>query len=208
MLRLHRIVTGRWKENCYVIAIGDDAVVVDPGGEFDEIRAHVASEELHVNAVINTHGHYDHLGAVASTVAEYSVPFLLHPADADLLQRANFYRTLFLGDPIVVPAVDGDLADGQELRFGELEIDVIHTPGHTPGSVCFSVGGALLTGDTIMADHLGRTDLPGADRDVLLQSIDRLADRFAGDTGIHPGHGRSILLGEVLPRVLALPELR
>jgi hydroxyacylglutathione hydrolase len=209
MLQLHRIVTGRWKENCYIAAVDRDAVVVDPGGEFEQIRAYVGRESLRVHAVINTHAHYDHLGAVAATVAEYGVPFLLHPADVDLLKRANFYRTLFLGvDPIVVPTVDGDLADGETLVFGALAIDVVHTPGHTPGSVCFAIEGALLTGDTIMAEHLGRTDLPGADRSALLGSIDRLAGRFAGETPIHPGHGPAAVLGEVLPRVLALPELR
>lgn len=209
MLRLHRIVTGQWKENCYVASIGRDAVVVDPGGEFAHICEHVAREELRVHAVINTHAHYDHLGAVAATAAEYRVPFLLHPDDRDLLQRANFYRTLFLGvEPIVIPTVDHDLEHGRTFVFGDLSIDVVHTPGHTPGSVCFAVGDVLLTGDTIMAEHLGRTDLPGGDRDVLLGSIDRLAELYAAETAIHPGHGPAAVLGEVLPRVLALPELR
>ena len=209
MTDVHRIVTGPWKENCYVVAAGADAIVVDPGGELEAIQAHVEQAKLTVRAVLNTHAHYDHLGAVAGVVAAYDAPFHLHPDDADLLVRANFYRTLFLGEaPITIPTLDVPLADGDALRFGALAVEVAHTPGHTPGSVAFAIGDLLFTGDTIMASHLGRTDLPGGDRTTLLDSVARLAAAFAPETTIHPGHGRAAALGAVLPLVDALPELR
>ncbi len=210
MLDVARIVTGPWKENCYVVACAaGDAVVIDPGGEPAQIREHVAAAGLRVHAVVNTHAHYDHLGAVVPVVEEYGVPFHLHPDDADLLRRANFYRVLFLGeDSIRIPAVDVELADGDTLRFGALEVSVVHTPGHTPGSVCFEIAGELFTGDTVMAKQLGRTDLPGGDRDLLLSSVHLLAERYPTGTRLHPGHGPSALMGEVLPRLDALPELR
>jgi hydroxyacylglutathione hydrolase len=209
VLHVHRIVTGTWKENCYIVAEGVDAVVVDPGGEFPQIRAHVAAAGLRCHAVVNTHAHYDHLGAVVETGTEYAAPFHLHPDDADLLVRANFYRTLFLGEEaIAIPSIDVELADAQSLRFGELTLEVVHTPGHTPGSVSLCAAGELFTGDTLMANHLGRTDLPGGDREALMASVDALAAGFAETTVIHPGHGPSAVLGEVLGRVGALPELR
>jgi hydroxyacylglutathione hydrolase len=209
VLRIEKLVTGKWLENSYIVSRDRDAVVIDPGGRFDDIREYVQSKELHIHAVVNTHAHYDHLGAVAPVVAEYGVPFYLHPADHDLLIRANFYRTLFLGEEsITIPAIDVELADGVPLRFGALEIDVVHTPGHTPGGACFEIDGEVFTGDTVMAEHLGRTDLPGGDRDVLLSSVQLLAGRYPVETRLHPGHGESAILGDVIPNVLALPELR
>jgi hydroxyacylglutathione hydrolase len=206
--RVESIVTGRWKENCYVASSpAGDAVVIDPGGELDRIKAHVAEGDLRVHAVLNTHAHYDHLGAVVPVCETYGVPFHLHPADEDLLRRANFYRTLFLGEESIrIPSVDAELADGTLLRFGSLEVGVAHTPGHTPGSVCFECDGELFTGDTVMAEHLGRTDLPGGDRELLLRSVTLLAERHPSETLLHPGHGEQARLGEVLSRLEGLPE--
>jgi hydroxyacylglutathione hydrolase len=205
-----RIVTGRWKENCYVVsAPGGDTVVIDPGGELERIQAHVAERGLTVHAVVNTHAHYDHLGAVVAVGERYGAPFHLHPADEDLLRRANFYRTLFLGEEsIPIPSVDAELADGAGLRFGSLELGVVHTPGHTPGSVCLECDGELFTGDTVMAEHLGRTDLPGGDRELLLASVALLAERYPVETLLYPGHGESSGLGDVLSRLEGLPEFQ
>jgi hydroxyacylglutathione hydrolase len=204
-----RFVSGTWRQNGYVVSAERDAVVIDPGGEFEAITAYVALNALRVHAVINTHAHYDHLGAVDSVTERYGVPFYLHPADKELLQRANFYRTLFLGEePIAIPQLDLELSDAMSLRFGKLKVDVMHTPGHTPGSVCFEVDGELFTGDTVMAEHLGRTDLPGGDREVLLSSVDRLRERYRSEVIIQPGHGNEATLGDVLARVSILPELR
>jgi glyoxylase-like metal-dependent hydrolase (beta-lactamase superfamily II) len=203
-----RIVTGRWKENCYVVsAPGGDAAVIDPGGELERIQALVAEGGLAVHAVVNTHAHYDHLGAVVGVGERYGAPFHLHPADEDLLRRANFYRTLFLGEESIrIPSVAAELADGARLRFGSLELGVVHTPGHTPGSVCLECDGELFTGDTVMAEHVGRTDLPGGDRERLLASVGLLAERYPGETLLHPGHGESARLGEVLSRLEGLSE--
>lgn len=208
MAHVARIVTGRWKENCYVASSADgDAIVLDPGGELAQIQAHVAERGLRVHGVLNTHAHYDHLGAVVPVVEQYGAGFHLHPADEDLLRRANFYRTLFLGEEsIQIPTVDSPLSDGARLRFGSLEVRVLHTPGHTPGSVCFECDGELFTGDTVMARHLGRTDLPGGDRELLLASVALLAERYPAETLLRPGHGEPAALGDVLSRLEGLAE--
>jgi hydroxyacylglutathione hydrolase len=204
-----RIVTGPWKENCYVVSVDGDAVVVDPGGEFEQIEAHVAGAGLTVRGVINTHAHYDHLGAVVPVVEAHGVPFHLHGADAGLLKRANFYRALFLGEETIrIPDVDVDLAETPELRLGAVDVGVLHTPGHTPGSVCFAIDGELFTGDTVMARHVGRTDLPGGDREQLLESARALVDGHPPGTRLHPGHGAQTSLAGVADHLDALPELR
>lgn len=207
MVDVERFVSGEWAQNGYLVCEGDDAVVIDPGGAFDDIVSAVSAGALHVHAVLNTHAHYDHLGAVTRVVETYGAPFHLHPADADLLPRANFYRTLFLGhEPIAIPALDVELSEGS-LQFGSLEIEVLHTPGHTPGSVCFRVGTDVFTGDTLMKDKIGRTDLPGGDRDLLDASIREIAERYSGDIVAHPGHGDPASLEEMLAGVSTATEL-
>jgi hydroxyacylglutathione hydrolase len=209
VVAIHRIVTGPLEENCYVVASPEgDAAIVDPGGEMEAIAAHVEDRALRVHAVLNTHPHYDHLGAVVPVTERYGVPFHLHPADADLLLRANFFGTLFSAqEAIPIPEVDVALGDGDALHFGSLEVNVIHTPGHTPGSVCFEVAGELLTGDTLLAEHVGRTDLPGGDRAALEASVELLSRRFHAHTTLWPGHGPPVALGEVAERLATLPEL-
>ena len=194
------IVNGPWRENCYVVSNADGvAVVIDPGGEFPAICSYIAEHGLKVQAVLNTHAHYDHLGAVADVKKHYKVPFYLHSADSKLLKSANFYRKLFLGEQtITIPEVDSDLSGVELLNFQSLEVEVFHTPGHTPGGVCFRIGDELITGDTILAEHIGRTDLPGGDREQLVQSIHRLHGRFGGSLRIHPGHGGSTTLSAAL----------
>jgi len=206
---LRRIVCGQLSENCYVIGRGADAAVIDPGGGVEEIAAHVAEHGLRVHAVLNTHGHADHLAAAAPVVAAYGAPFHLHPADRGLLARANFYRQVFHGEGrIDVPRLDVPLAGVVSLRFGELAVGVLHTPGHTPGSVCFQIGDDLFTGDTLGAEHVGRTDLPGGDRAALEASIALLAETCSPETTIRPGHGEPAPAADVLGGWAALAELR
>lgn len=186
-----------------------DAVIIDPGGEASRISAHVAERALRVHAILNTHAHWDHLGAAVALVEEYGAPFLLHPADERLLRRANIFSVVSAAiEPVPIPAIDAPLADAMTLRFADLEIDVLHTPGHTPGSVCFEVQGDLFTGDTVLADHLGRTDLPGGERKTLERSLALLEERYPPEMRLRPGHGEPALLGAVVPRLAVLPEFR
>lgn len=210
LLGVHRIVAGPLAENTYVVSgPGGDAIVIDPGGGFQQIAAHVEANDLTVHAVVNTHAHEDHLGAAMPVVEAYGAPFHLHPADRDLLQRANFYRTLIARrEPISIPPIDVPLADLASLDFGALRVIVLHTPGHTPGGVCLEIAGELFTGDTLMALSTGRTDLPGGDRETLEASVDRVRRRYPPETRLHPGHGEPASLGDVLARFPTLPEAR
>lgn len=199
-LTLQRIEVGPWGQNCYVASSETgDAVVIDPGGDAERILDHVAAETLRIHAVLATHGHHDHVGAVAELTAVHRVPFGIHSADAPALRRVNLCRSVFHGlGPVDIPSIDIDLAESAMLGFNGLEIAPIHTPGHTPGSVCLDMCGALITGDTLMASGAGSTAMREADPDRLRTSIRRLARAYRAETAIHPGHGEPGRLGDAV----------
>lgn len=208
MIDTSRIVTGSLEENCYVVADpSGNALIIDPGDDAGRILAHLAAGELKPLAVLITHAHHDHIAATVDIAKSSGAPTHLHSADMPVLRRANLYRVLGRAEaPIEIPSIDVDLAGREQLRFGGMEVGVLHTPGHTPGSVCFAVGGDLFTGDTIFANDIGRTDLPGGDREVLTLSLQLIAKRYPAGTTIRPGHGEPALLGDALPALS--PDLR
>lgn len=210
MLDVHTIVSGSLAANCYVVAHPDgDAVIVDPGDDFEMIAAQVNDMDAEVRAVLATHAHHDHIGAAAAAVEKYDAPFHLHSADHGLLVRASFYRAMLgAGERFPIPEIDVALEDDMTLRFGGLELAVIHTPGHTHGGVCFLTEGELFSGDTIMADRLGRTDLPTGDSEALAESAALVVDRCPPETLLRPGHGDPAPLGDAVARLGPLPEVR
>jgi hydroxyacylglutathione hydrolase len=192
--------------NCYLVAHSSgDAIVVDPGCGIEPIAAHVSARRLRVHAVVATHGHHDHVASAADVAATYKAPFHLHPADRRLLLRANFVRGVIGLDMIRIPRVDRDL-DRATLRFGSLEIDVTHTPGHTPGGVCLAASGQLFSGDTVVAEGVGRSDLHSGDREALEWSAKLLGERYPPTKTVHPGHGPPAELGDILARISERPE--
>jgi hydroxyacylglutathione hydrolase len=207
-MTVHRIVSGSLATNCYLVASEDgDAAIVDPGGGAAEIAARVRDEGLRVRALLATHAHDDHVAATAELADRFDVPFHLHPADGPLLLRANLYRKLVRSEPAMpIPVVDVELPDSGCLHFGALEVEVLHTPGHTAGSVCFEIDGELFTGDTIGAGGLGRTDLPGGDRAQRDESVLALAASYPASTTLRPGHGESVALGVALKQARTQPN--
>lgn len=191
-----RFVTGKWRENCYVLSLGQDALVVDPGGKAEAVIRHAKAKKLRVRAIVNTHAHYDHVGAVQKLKARFRAPFHLHSADIKLLTHANLYRKVFDGAAAVdIPAVDAPLDRVKSLACGKLTLRVIKTPGHTPGSVCLLADGKLFSGDLLFKGKVGRTDLPGGDKKALAASLKRVA-RLPKETVVFPGHGRPTTIGE------------
>lgn len=210
-LEVTTFVNGRWRENCYIVANADgDALIIDPGSEAQEIIGITESHGWRVHAILNSHGHYDHVGAVAELQERFGAPFYLHQADADLLRHANLYRMLFgSAKPVRIPEINQDISTlPQQFTVGPFAISWIETPGHTNGSVCFSLGSYLFSGDTLLREAVGRTDLPGGDRRLLAESLRKL-QQLPPEMVVCGGHGkRTTLEAEFSPGKPAWAQLQ
>jgi glyoxylase-like metal-dependent hydrolase (beta-lactamase superfamily II) len=190
--------------NCSVVACADtkDAVVVDPGGETQRIAEIISHYDLKVRAIIHTHGHIDHIYCTHDVKREHGGEICLHEADVYLYDGFHQQCAMFGLPRRGVSAIDRFVVHGDRIALGNLALEVIHTPGHTPGSVCFEVVDGSRTivfvGDTLFRRSVGRTDLPGGDTGALHRSIrERLYTRNPGALVV-PGHGPSTTLGEEL----------
>ena len=168
---------GDFAVNTYVLACPEtrEGVIIDPGGEDERIIQVVDDNKILPRYIINTHGHRDHVHGNASLSRHYRIPTAMHVADQ------AFYKAKGL-------AIDIGLHDGDILTVGRLEIKIIHTPGHTPGSICLYVGDCLFSGDTLFVGNAGRTDLPGGNLDTLIRSIQERIIVLPPDTRLYPGH--------------------
>lgn len=168
---------------------------------------HLDANGLRLHAVLATHAHHDHVGAASELLDSYDVPFAVHSGDDFVLKRLNLARfALSRLEPVPVPPIDIDLAEVTRLRFAALDAKVLHTPGHTPGSVCFEIGGALFTGDTLLSAEPGRTDFPGGDSRALRASIAGLTDAYPPRTPLLPGHGEPGALADAVAELPAREE--
>jgi hydroxyacylglutathione hydrolase len=184
--------------NCTILADGDtkDAVVIDPGGELPKIAEIVAHYDLTVRAIIHTHAHLDHIFGTRDVKEAHGGTICLHRGDTFLYDGFAVQAAMFGWKVRDVVPVERWIGDGDTIEMGKQSLSVIHTPGHTPGSVCFAIGGILFAGDTLFRGSIGRTDLPGGDSKQLARSIkSRLYTRDL-DTLVIPGHGPETKLGD------------
>lgn len=162
--------------------------VIDPGAETEKILALIEREMLLPQAVVLTHGHADHVGAVADLLSHFHIPLWLHEADEkELHSQVNRELAAMFGI-MLPPAANRLLVDNETIGAADLQLKVIHSPGHTPGSILLYGEGLLFTGDTLFKDDVGRTDLPGGDGRQLQGSLDKIR-KFPAATIILPGHG-------------------
>lgn len=178
------LTAGSIGTNCYLLydETTKNAVVIDPGDDAEPAAARIGALGLKVRGILLTHGHFDHCGDVKRIRELTGAPVWVHPADRDLPLPLN--RGL---------VADRDLADGDLLDLAGTRLRVLHTPGHTPGSVCFLCGDLLFSGDTLFAGSCGRTDFPGGSPADMIRSLRRLAE-LAGDYTVYPGHGEETTL--------------
>ena len=189
---------GPLQENCWIVhGDGSDrALVIDPGDEAPRLIAALDELGLETEAILLTHTHFDHVGAVAPLARHTGAPVYCPELEVPVLKDINSY--VFPGyGPFEGYDADETLAGGEHLRLAGLELDVIFTPGHSPGHVSFSLAEheLLLSGDVLFAGSVGRTDLPGADHATLLASIATLLDRLPDATRVLPGHMGATTLG-------------
>lgn len=197
---IHTVCNNQWKQNGYIIENEEkEALIIDPGSQFELYREIIEDKQLTPMAIMNTHAHFDHIGAIDQCCNHFSIAFYLHSGDHRLLKQANMYRMVFgVTGGVPIPCVSNDLAlENEELCVGHFTIQWVATPGHTPGGVCLRIEDALFTGDTLMSTGAGRTDLPGGDPELIMQSIDRLAALDRSLT-IWPGHGQPLNLSDAL----------
>ena len=194
---------GAFECNCTILACGDtkDAVVIDPGGEVKRIAEIVAQYDLAVRAIIHTHAHLDHIYCTRDIKEAHGGEVCLHRGDAFLYDGFAVQAAMFGWQVRPTTPVERWITDGDQIELGNRTLSVIHTPGHTPGSVCFAVedadaGRLLFAGDTLFKRSIGRTDLPGGDGAQLARSIrEKLYTRDL-DTVVVPGHGPTTKLGD------------
>jgi hydroxyacylglutathione hydrolase len=198
-----RVITvGNWKVNCYAVTIGDEGWLIDPGDEYEKIISYLNLDIFRLKGILNTHGHFDHSGAIAEIKEKYQIPYLIHSRDERLMKQANLYRRM-AGDLSIkkTPKVDKYLDNIGYIILQDKRLLIHYTPGHTGGSVCFEIDGNLFTGDLFVENKIGRTDLPGGNKSALSISINYVFDKFLGFR-IHPGHGESFILDEKLIKII------
>jgi hydroxyacylglutathione hydrolase len=197
---VERLSGGPWGENCYLIYDEDrNALLIDPGGNPEGILATLRTKRLHLAAILNTHGHFDHIGGVTDVIEATGASFYISAKEAPIMKSANLLRFIFQSKrPVRVPEEYQDLDKmGTNLEFGRIDVQLIATPGHTPGGYCFLVDGALFSGDTILSKMPGTHQLPGGNKEQLLSSLRKLSELEA-DLKLYPGHGRPLPLQEAL----------
>lgn len=190
---------GPWESNCYIIGCGEtkEGAVVDPGADAGKILNRVKKLGLKIDKIILTHGHPDHISALAEVRQATGAKVLIHSADADMLTDARRNLSLFMGQKLELPQADVLLKDGDAIQVGKITLDVIHTPGHTPGGICLKCPEAvLITGDTLFAGSVGRSDFPGGSHNQLIASIKNKLLKFPPDTKVYPGHGPESTIGD------------
>ncbi len=195
---INNIVVGPLEVNCYILGCEDtkEAAIIDPGDNADEIIKAVEKAGIKPVYIINTHAHFDHIGGVKTVQDHFKIDFLLHEEDLFLVDNASAQARAFGLDPIPKPDVNKFVNNGDKISLGNKVIDVIHTPGHSPGCVCYLIDNNVFVGDTLFAGSIGRSDLPGGSHETLINSIKEKLFPLGDSTIVYPGHGPSTTIEE------------
>lgn len=192
-----KIAAGVYAANCYIIYSREElkGIILDPGGDVDIILEQIHEKNIDIEYIVLTHGHGDHIGGVKGLKDKLQVPLLIHQGDVDLLKDARMNLSNIMPSGAVELVADRLIEDGEILSFGDLEAEIIHTPGHTRGCICVKVGDHLFTGDTLFEASIGRTDLDGGDYNTIIDSIKTKLLPLPDNTVVLPGHGGASSIG-------------
>lgn len=196
-MKIIELQVGHLGTNCYIVYCEQTlkAGVVDPGGNAETIIAEINKAGLTVEYVINTHGHADHIAANNAVQQATGAKILIHQEDAGMLTDAQRNLSTFIGAGIVCQPADRLLQHNDMVNIGNIELTVLHTPGHTPGGICLLADKVLIAGDTLFAESIGRTDFPGGSYSQLINSIKENLLGLADDVEVLPGHGPRTSIG-------------
>ncbi|MCK5695560.1 MAG: MBL fold metallo-hydrolase [Desulfobacula sp.] len=194
---IKKLEVGPIMANCFILGCEatKEAVVIDPGDDADRILMELAKSELKVKYLINTHGHFDHVSANKRMKEATGAQIAIHPQDEPMLHELSQSALMFGLSSENSPPADILLNDGDEITFGEITLQVIHTPGHSKGGISLYTKGHLFAGDTLFAGSIGRTDLAGGDYDTLISSIKEKLLIFDEGTIVYTGHGPETTIG-------------
>ncbi|MGB9892167.1 MBL fold metallo-hydrolase [Thermodesulfovibrio yellowstonii] len=196
-MKIKKFEVGPLFVNCYIIydERTKEAVVIDPGDEPDLILDFIKEENLNLKYILCTHGHFDHIGSVKELRDETGAKVVLHEKDIEIYRNSPQIAMQFFGIEIEPqPEPDILIKNGEILNTGNVQLTVIHTSGHSPGSVCFYTDGYIFTGDTLFAGSVGRTDIIGGSMNELLNSLKKIAS-LPDETIVFPGHGPKTKIG-------------
>ena len=195
-MKIKTLVVGQLSTNCYLVYDEKDgeAIIIDPGDAGDYLAQQVLELKLLPQAIVATHGHFDHLLAAEELKLIFDVPFLIHRADLFLVKRVGDSAKYFLGvRPELVVKPERFIKEDDEIIFGKERLKVLETPGHTPGGICLYGKGVLFSGDTLFSGGVGRTDFAYSSNSDLQKSLEKLR-KLPPDTVVYPGHGPSTRL--------------
>lgn len=195
---INTLAVGPIMANCFIVGCptSRQAAVIDPGAEADRILTALAREKLTVTHLINTHGHFDHVGANRRMKEITHAELSIHRLDAPMLDHLARQAAAFGMATDDSPAPDRLLEEGDTLAVGEISLRVIHTPGHTPGGICLLTDGAIFVGDTLFAGSVGRTDFPGGNFEALQHSIQEKLFPLGDALKVYTGHGPATTIGQ------------
>jgi len=196
-IQVQTVVTGPFQENTFIVSdsVTRDAVFIDPGDDSAHLISEINQNHLHPLAIINTHAHIDHIGAVSALQTEWAIPFYLHKKEKLILGAYEQTSTLF-GMPVrKPPKVDRWIDTESKLTIGPFNFEIMLTPGHTPGGITILINEHIFSGDTLFYGSIGRTDLPGGDWNILESSLRKMVEKIDPQFIIHSGHGPDTTMG-------------
>ncbi|OGH97487.1 MAG: hypothetical protein A2104_07815 [Candidatus Melainabacteria bacterium GWF2_32_7] len=187
------LVIGAFEVNNYLVfhENSNEAVLIDAGGDYEATKALADKHNVKIKYILNTHGHLDHVAGDEKIQAKEGAKVLLHKNDGFLVNALKQHLALYGMPEYEVPKIDEYIEDGQEIKAGGLTFKAIHTPGHSPGAVCYLIDNVIFSGDTLFADSVGRTDLPGGSYEELGNSIKNKLFTLDDNIVVYPGHGPS-----------------
>ncbi len=188
-MKVKKLILGFFSVNCYILQFNsDECIIIDPGADYESIRDYLESNKLSPLFILNTHGHYDHIGAVKNVIKDYNIPFYIHEIEEDIVQKPDHNMSSAFGGQSL--SLDNyRLITEENFKEGKrLGLEVKRMPGHTPGSIIIRYKNLLFTGDLLFKNAIGRTDLPGGSAEEIKESLINLS-KMDKNLLIYPGHG-------------------